>query len=143
MNEKVLHFGVEYPLQELIEVGEAEEDAKKAKLKKMYVSTLRSYVNERVKLYQKSLRVKPKTIEIDLSEHTKRWASCNTDRVLVFHYRLAMAPKPIIDYVVVHELCHLLHMNHDRSFWRSVGSVLPDYKKSRDFLDTYGFYFSI
>jgi predicted metal-dependent hydrolase len=49
-----------------------------------------------------------------------------------------MAPIEIIDYVVVHELCHLIHMNHDRSFWRLVGSVLPDYKKRQGILAEMG-----
>jgi predicted metal-dependent hydrolase len=49
-----------------------------------------------------------------------------------------MAPLEAIDYVVVHELCHLQHMNHDRSFWRLVGSILPDYKKREEYLSKYG-----
>jgi hypothetical protein len=49
-----------------------------------------------------------------------------------------MAPIEVIDYVIIHELCHLTHMNHDRSFWRRVGSVMPDYKAKEEFLARYG-----
>ncbi len=143
MKEKYLHLGAEYPISELIEIGEAEDEELHARLKKFYIASCKKLVKEKVKLYQKQLRVNPKSIEIDTAEYTKRWASCNSDRILTFHYRLAMAPPAIIDYVIVHELCHLLHMNHDRSFWRCVGSVLPDYKKRQEFLENYGGYLSI
>jgi hypothetical protein len=49
-----------------------------------------------------------------------------------------MAPVEVIDYVIIHELCHLLHMNHDRSFWRKVGSLMPDYKEKEEYLARYG-----
>ena len=49
-----------------------------------------------------------------------------------------MAPIEVIDYVIIHELCHLLHMNHDRSFWRRVGSIMPDYKEKEEYLERYG-----
>ena len=51
-----------------------------------------------------------------------------------------MAPVEVIDYLIVHELCHIVHMNHDRSFWRLVGSVLRDYKKSEEYLMRQGGY---
>ena len=49
-----------------------------------------------------------------------------------------MAPIEVIDYVIIHELCHLLHMNNDRSFWRRVGSIMLDYKEEEEFLERFG-----
>ncbi|MDF2859192.1 MAG: hypothetical protein K0Q87_5043 [Neobacillus sp.] len=54
-----------------------------------------------------------------------------------------MAPIEIIDYVVIHELCHLIHMNHDRSFWRRVGSIIADYKEKQEFLARFGNYMTL
>jgi predicted metal-dependent hydrolase len=71
---------------------------------------------------------------IEVVESKTKWGSCSSDKNLTFNYRLAMAPIEVIDYVIIHELCHLLHMNHDRSFWRRVGSIMPDYKEKQDFL---------
>lgn len=66
-------------------------------------------------------------------QHT-RWGSCSSKGNLNFNWRLMLAPAEIIDYVVVHELCHLLHMNHSKEFWNSVERILPDYKVSKKWL---------
>jgi len=66
--------------------------------------------------------------EIRIKEQKSRWGSCSTKGNLNFNWKIIMAPDEIIDYLVVHELCHLLHMNHSKEFWQSVGSILPDYK---------------
>lgn len=63
-----------------------------------------------------------------------RWGSCSKKGNLNFNWQLVMAPIDIIDYVVVHELCHLVHLNHGQEFWRLVESQLPDYLISKDWL---------
>lgn len=138
---KFLHLGKEYFLQELIDIDGLGEEELKIKLKKFYISSCKKIVAERIKIYQGQLGVKPKTIEID--ESKTKWGSCNSDKKITFNYKLAMAPIEAIDYVIVHELCHLLHMNHDRSFWRRLGSILPDYKKRQELLARFGSYMII
>lgn len=133
---KFLHLGKEYDLQELIETEGLDEEELKVHLKKFYYASCKRIVAERIKLYQEQLGVKPKSIVIE--ESNKRWGSCSSSKKLTFNYRLAMAPVEVIDYVIIHELCHLLHMNHDRSFWRRVGSVMPDYKAKEEYLARYG-----
>ncbi|MFD0676034.1 MULTISPECIES: M48 family metallopeptidase [unclassified Paenibacillus] len=133
---KFLHLGKEYFLHELIETGELNEEELQRNLKKFYFSSCKRIVGERIQTFQLQLRVKPKSIEI--VESKTKWGSCSSDKKITFNYRLAMAPIEVIDYVIVHELCHLLHMNHDRSFWRRVGSIMPDYKEEQDFLARYG-----
>ena len=49
-----------------------------------------------------------------------------------------MAPQEVLDYVIVHELCHLRQMNHSKAFWQEVEMVLPDYKMHKKWLETYG-----
>ncbi len=129
---KFLYLGTERFLHELIETSEVDEEKLKRNLKKFYINSCKKIVEERIKIYQKPLKVKPKSIEI--VESKAKWGSCSSDRKLTFNYRLAMAPIEVIDYVVIHELCHLLHMNHDRSFWRRVGSIMPDYKEKEEYL---------
>lgn len=133
---KFLYLGQEYPLHELIKTEEQDAEKLKLALKKFYFASLKRIVAERITGYQAMLKVKPKSIEI-VESHTK-WGSCSADKKLTFNYRLAMAPPEVIDYVIIHELCHLLHMNHDRSFWRALGSIMPDYKEKEAFLARHG-----
>lgn len=133
---KFLHLGKEYFLHELIDTSELDEETLKKNLKRFYINSCKKTVGERIKIYQQQLKVKPKVIEI--VESKTKWGSCSSERKLTFNYRLAMAPIEVIDYVVIHELCHLSHMNHDRSFWRRVGSIMPDYKEKEAYLARHG-----
>jgi len=135
-NGKFLHLGRYYHLHELIETNGLTEEQLKINLKKFYFSSCKKVIGERIKIYQTELKVKPKTVEIE--ESVNRWGSCNSNKKITFNYRLAMAPVEVIDYVIIHELCHLLHMNHDRSFWRRVGSIMPDYKEKEAYLARQG-----
>ncbi len=133
---KFLHLGKFYRLQELIDTTGLDEEELRLRLKKFYFASCKKVVLERIQGYQKQLKVAPKSIEI--VESSTKWGSCSSGKQLTFNYRLAMAPVEVIDYVIVHELCHLTHMNHDRSFWRRVGSVMPDFKEKEAFLARYG-----
>ena len=57
-----------------------------------------------------------------------RWGSCSSKKTLNFSYRLIMSPHDCIDYVIIHELCHLRQMNHSAKFWKEVSDIMPDYK---------------
>lgn len=133
---KFLHLGKEYFLHELIDTADLSEEELKINLKKFYFASCKKIIGERIKLYQEQLKVKHKSFEIE--ESRTKWGSCSSSKKLTFNYRLAMAPLEVIDYVVIHELCHLTHMNHDRSFWRRVGSIMPDYKEKEEFLARHG-----
>lgn len=129
---KFLHLGKEYLLQELIPIDGKGEEELKTNLKKFYITSCKKIVTERIKIYQRLLGVQAKSFEIN--ESRTKWGTCNSSRNITFNYKLAMAPIEAIDYIIVHELCHISHMNHDRSFWRLVGSILPDYKKRQELL---------
>lgn len=68
----------------------------------------------------------------------KQWGACGPRRNLRFAWRLVMAPLPMIDYVVVHELVHLRHRNHSRRFWNLIRSILPDFQQREDWLEEHG-----
>ena len=63
-----------------------------------------------------------------------RWASCSPNGNLAFHWRCMMAPLTVIDYLVVHELCHLRVLDHTEAFWNEVDKVMPDYRERKDWL---------
>lgn len=75
---------------------------------------------------------------ITVRDQKSRWGSCSTSGTLSFNYRLIFAPPIVLDYVVVHELCHLTHMNHSKDFWNMVRSVMPDYQIHRQWLRDHG-----
>ena len=73
-----------------------------------------------------------------LSSGRTTWGSCTGDNRLRLNFRLLYAPKPVIEYVIVHELCHILHHDHSKAFWQAVENVIPDYKARRKWLKDRG-----
>jgi len=61
-----------------------------------------------------------------------RWGSCNTNKDINLNYKLLFLPKELVDYVLIHELCHTIHFNHSQRFWRLVKKHVPDYLNMRD-----------
>lgn len=75
---------------------------------------------------------------ITIRDTRSRWGSCSTTGTLSFSWRLALAPREILDYVVMHELCHLRHHDHSPRFWKLVGEVWPRYREHKSWLDAHG-----
>jgi len=75
---------------------------------------------------------------ISVRDQKTCWGSCSSCGTLSFNYRLIFAPIEVLDYVVVHELCHLTYMNHSKDFWNKVASVMPDYKSQKMWLREHG-----
>lgn len=71
---------------------------------------------------------------VTLRNQKSRWGSCSRLNNLNFNWRLIMAPIEVIDYVIVHEMCHLKEMNHSPRYWRLVAETIPDYKEVRKWL---------
>ncbi len=69
--------------------------------------------------------------EVVVREQRKRWASCDKSGVLRVNWRIIQAPMRLVDYVVAHELVHLIHADHTAAFWRRLGRVMPDYEERR------------
>ncbi len=86
----------------------------------------------RVSYFANLMQVEP--TKVRLSNARGCWGSCNSLGVISLNWRLIMVPHDLIDYVVVHELAHLLQMNHSPLFWNVVKSVLPDYQNRRKLL---------
>lgn len=76
--------------------------------------------------------------EIDVRELGNRWASCSPNGNLAFHWKCMMAPQSIIDYIVVHELCHFHHLDHTDAYWNEVDKVIPNYGERKEWLRVNG-----
>ena len=96
----------------------------------------RKLVTERVKFYAPIIGVSYGQIAIR-TQHT-RWGSCSSKGNLNFNCLLALVPPEVLDYVVVHELCHRKELNHSARFWNEVERILPDYKTRRSWLKERG-----
>lgn len=93
-------------------------------------------LQDKVERYSKLVRVSPSSV--DVRSFSGRWGSCSTKGKMEFNWRVIVAPNRIVDYVVVHELCHLHHHNHSQEFWKCVERVLPDYAESKEWLRVNG-----
>ncbi|WHY01143.1 SprT family zinc-dependent metalloprotease [Neobacillus sp. DY30] len=148
--ESFLYLGEEYPIQIShdiniqqdyivfdeeklhIYVKHLEDEKIRQALKRFYYQQCKMLVERSIKTYQSNFKTKPRSIKI--TDNKTNWGTCDSKLQLTFNWRLAMAPQSVVDYVVVHEMCHMVHLNHDRSFWRLVGKILPDYKQQENWL---------
>ena len=114
----------------------AEKTVIKDAVEKWYRERAREVITDKVTYFQQFIE-KP-VGEIRIKEQKSRWGSCSSQGNLNFNWKIVMAPDEIIDYLVVHELCHRLHMNHSKEFWDSVGKIIPDYKQREKWLKENG-----
>ena len=93
------------------------------------IQIAREQVENRVKFF--STQHNFQFNRISIKNQRSRWGSCSTKKNLNFNWKLILTPSLCLDYVVVHELCHLKQMNHSANFWGLVKDIMPDYKIHR------------
>ncbi|MGF1690085.1 M48 family metallopeptidase [Photobacterium kagoshimensis] len=93
-------------------------------------------IREKVWRYAKTVGVDTGVIRV--RDFKSRWGSCTPYGDLEFNWVIVMAPNRVVDYVVIHELCHLLHHDHSAQFWKEVERVMPDYKEQKEWLKING-----
>lgn len=76
--------------------------------------------------------------EVRVRDYKSRWGCCAADGTITYCWRAIMAPDYVVDYLVAHEMAHLVHMNHSRDFWGQVEELFPDYKMARTWLKSNG-----
>lgn len=103
---------------------------------KFYQQNAKDLIFSRVEFFSKKHDFK--YTKLRLSNAKGHFGSCNSKNTLSFSWRLMMAPIDVIDYVVVHELSHILQKNHSKKFWNLVEEILPNYKESRKWLKENG-----
>lgn len=89
-------------------------------------------LQEKAKRYAAIIGVEPTSIGI--KSFKSRWGSCSAKGKVDFNWTVIMAPNRYVDYVVVHELCHLIYHDHSAQFWKQVERVVPDYQDCREWL---------
>jgi hypothetical protein len=105
-------------------------------LENWYKDKAREKIAERTVYYQSHFDVKPRRLVI--KDQQKRWGSCTKDNQLLFNWKCVMAPSPVLDYIVVHEMCHMVYRNHSQEFWGLVKRILPDYESRKEWLRNNG-----
>jgi len=95
------------------------------------LETVQSYIDHYCSIYA----FKPKGTKV--RSYKTRWGSCSQNNQLRFHYKLSLLSNELIEYVVIHELCHTIHFNHSKQFWSLVEEFCPQYKERRKKLKKY------
>lgn len=101
-----------------------------------YIEHGSAKVQQRMKLFAPRLGLEPSNVVV--KDQQARWGSCTNNGTININWRILMAPMRIVDYVVVHELGHMLHANHSSDFWAVVSSVMPDYDERKEWLRVNG-----
>jgi len=92
----------------------------------------------RSRYWAECLGVRARLRRVHVRHYKARWGCCRPDGELRYHWGLITAPFAVVDYVVVHEVAHLIHPNHGKRYWRLVAGAYPDYARCRRWLRDYG-----
>ncbi|OEU61716.1 MAG: hypothetical protein BA870_01355 [Desulfuromonadales bacterium C00003094] len=111
------------------------DNAIQAALEAWLIDRMQRDVEAFVNQHGTTLDVKPKRVQIKGQKHL--WGSCGRDHIINLNWHLIFAPKPVLEYAVVHELCHLRHRDHSEAFWQLLGQLLPDYLIRKRWLETH------
>jgi len=103
-------------------------------LQDWYLDRASEKLEQKTVKYAQQIGVQPSKIRV--REYKSRWGSCRVRGEVSYNWRIIISPNPVVDYVVVHELCHLIHHNHSKQYWNQVRSIVPDYQSKRDWLKT-------
>jgi predicted metal-dependent hydrolase len=120
--------------RDLVDRGEIA--AAKAAFRDYFIARGRERIRERVAYFSPKAGVAARKVAV--RELGSRWASCSPAGNLAFHWKCMMAPPKVIDYIVVHELCHMRHLDHSDAFWNEVDKLIPDYLERKDWLKNNG-----
>ncbi len=106
-----------------------------------YQSAAAEVLMPKVEQFSQQMGLQPTAVT--LRKCKSRWGSCSPSGRIMFNWKIVMAPEAVVDYLVVHELSHILELNHSSRFWQHVESVLPDYAEQRKWLRDNGRYLEI
>lgn len=122
---------LEITLHQATTISDGKKAIKKA-VQEFYKKKAEEVIHDRLQFYNEHYHLKYN--RVTFRNQKTRWGSCSSAKNLNFNWRLIMAPIEIIDYVVVHELCHLKYMNHSAAYWKFVAEKIPHHKICRKWL---------
>ena len=108
----------------------------KALLEHWYEEKATEILTEKTNSYAKIIGVSPTSIA--LGDFKSKWGSCSIEGKISYNWKIIIAPHKILDYVVIHELCHMLEHNHSKEYWRHVNNYCNDFKERRKWLKLNG-----
>ncbi|MBE7496848.1 MAG: M48 family metallopeptidase [Verrucomicrobiaceae bacterium] len=116
--------------RELIDSGGVE--AAKAAFQAFYAARGLERIQKRVDYFAPKVGVTVRRLTV--RELGNRWGSCSSKGNIALHWKCMMAPASVIDYLIVHELCHLHHLDHTDAFWNEVDKIMSDYRDRKEWL---------
>lgn len=146
--ESILFLGRTYPLtltddftegirfDDRFYIGRSQQSQANELLRTWYQREARTWLTPKIEQYATRLGVSYNQIRI--TDLRFRWGSCTPQNNLHFNWRLIKAPMRVVEYIIVHELAHLLEPNHTTAFWNIVSVQLPHYEKAKDWLRDHG-----
>lgn len=113
-------------------LNKKEQEKAETFFEKWYKQKAKEKLIPRVEKFAKQMGVNPK--EIKILSMSKRWGSCTVEGNIILNYHLIKAPLYVVDYVIVHELAHLIEHNHSDNFWKIVKTQMGDFSKQKEWL---------
>lgn len=133
MKDKYLQQLVEKKAKWIYEkIKEEREKTKEEPIQAEEMERLEKIVKQSIEKYANLLKEEPNKVRIKDIKYA--WGSCSSNRNITINKKLAKKDKEIIEYVVLHEMCHLKYMNHAKQFWSLVETYMPEHKKYRKIL---------
>lgn len=120
---------------------QAREDRKHKIAGKLIAKLAGMYYKDKLtqRVYElNSLYFKRDVASVSIKNNSSNWGSCSSKKNINLSVRLLFTPEYVIDYVIIHELTHLIHMNHSEAYWAHVASVMPEYMEAERWLKKYG-----
>ena len=111
------------------------------RINKWYISTAKKILSERLEYLANVMQIDYASLKI--CNNKTRWGSCDSNRNIKLNYRLIMLPHKAIDFVIVHELAHILEFNHSKEFYKIVACVIPTYKLQQQQLKKFDYVLSL
>lgn len=136
---EVLNLETAYLLNNTLCIPNSKGNLKKKiiYLKEWYIKNIDKILVPRIEKLSKLMKQSFNQISIISSK--RKWGMCSVNRDLFFNYKLLMLTPDLIDYVIIHELAHLIELNHSKKFWNIVKATIPNYKKQIEMLKQCGF----
>ena len=106
-------------------------------IKNWYKQQAKKIIEQRSNQISNKIKITPK--EIKFSSSKGRWGACNSKNVITYNWKVILLPPDVIDYVIIHELCHLVEFNHSKKFWQLVNLFLPNTNMMRAKIKQYSF----
>ena len=148
--EKFLYFGSEYSLKikdsnsdnvyldNNIMIVEVKNNSKAVHIRNIlnnwYIAESKKYLIKTTNYYEVLIGVSVN--KLIFGKYKSKWGSCNSKKTISYDWRIIMAPLEVIHYLIIHELCHIKHLNHSNDFWKTVEKYMANYKLQKKWLKT-------